>query len=270
MSDPSRGIAMSEEEYTALDAIRASTVKTLARSTLAHLRVDLSRPREDTDAFRVGRALHCAVLRPSDFAEEFAITPKCDRRTKAGREGHEAACVAAEGRTLLAESDAHIVDSMTRSIRAHASASRALDLCTVRERVFLGEISGEKCKCRVDAAERGILLDLKTTISAAPHAFSRSVAEYGYALQFAFYRAILRQHGYTIDDCMIVAIEKSAPYAVACFRLRDEDLERADAVVRRLVGEIGDAQRTGVWSGYSPDVVDIALPDWAFRSEGME
>ena len=266
----SNGIQMTEAEYSALDAIRASSVKVASRSTLAHLRHDLEREREDTDAFRVGRALHCAVLRPDDFATEFAVAPKFDRRTKVGREQHEAACVAAEGRTLLDAADAHIVDAMRVSIDAHPSARAALEMCDLRERVWIGEIAGEKCKCRADAVGGGILVDLKTTVSAAPHSFARSCVEYGYHLQFAFYREILRQNGIAVSDCMVVAVEKSAPYAVACYRLLDADLDRSLLVAERCVERIAEAKRSNHWQGYADGVIDISLPPWAFNDASSE
>ncbi len=266
----SNGIQMTEAEYSALDAIRASSVKVASRSTLAHLRHDLEREREDTDAFRVGRALHCAVLRPDEFAAEFAVAPKFDRRTKAGKEQHEAACVAAEGRTLLDAADAHIVDAMRVSIESHPSARAALEICDLRERVWLGEIAGAKCKCRADAVGGGLLLDLKTTVSASPHSFARSCVEYGYHIQFAFYAEIMQQNGVDISDCMVIAVEKTAPYAVACYRLLDADLARAFTVAERCVKRIAEAKRSNTWQGYSDGVIDITLPPWAFGDASSE
>ena len=263
------GLIMSEAAYTDIDALRASEVKSAARSTLAHLAHSMRQPREDTDAFRAGRALHCAVLRPADFVAEFITAPKCDRRTKDGKAMYDAVLAGAGGRDVLDEVTSRVNDGMAVSIAEHPSAAAALAMCSIREQVFLGEIAGVPAKCRVDAlsTDGTILVDVKTSMSASPRAFARSCVEYGYALQFAFYRAILRQNGYAVDDCMIVAVEKSSPYLVACYRLPEETLDRAHAVVVRVVGEIERARETGVWPGYSDGVVDINLPPWAFTDE---
>ena len=81
---PTTGLVMSEADYSAIDALRSSEVKTAARLTLAHLAHSRTKTQEDTDAFLVGRALHCAVLRPDDFASEFLTAPNAtDARRKA-------------------------------------------------------------------------------------------------------------------------------------------------------------------------------------------
>ena len=263
---PTTGLVMSEADYSAIDALRSSEVKTAARSTLAHLAHSRLKTQEDTDAFLVGRALHCAVLRPDDFASEFVTAPKCDRRTKEGKAQYEAILAAAGSRGVLDEISSRMNDGMLASIRSHQSASAALDMCEIRERVYLGEIGGIAAKCRVDALalDGSLLVDVKTTVSASPRSFARSCVDYGYALQFAFYRSILRQNGYSVDDCLIIAVEKTSPYLVACYRLPDEVLTRADEVVERTASRIAEATRTGVWTGYSDGVISLDLPPWAF------
>ena len=264
------GLTMSEADYSAIRALRSSELKTAARSTLAHLRHSLNRQQEDSEVFLVGRALHCAALRPMDFASEFMTAPKCDRRTKEGKAQYEEVISLAGDRGVLDEASSRTNEGMLAGIRSHPSASSALDLCQIRERVFLGKIAGLDAKCRVDAlAEDGsLLIDIKTTICASPRAFTRSCVEYGYAIQFAFYRNILRQNGFTVDDCMIIAAEKTAPYLVACYRLPDSVLTKADEIVTRTAIKISHAIEQQEWAGYSDGVLELNLPPWAFTDDG--
>ncbi len=47
-------------------------------------------PPETTTAFRVGSAVHCAILEPEEFNARFVVSQKFDRRTKDGKAAAEA------------------------------------------------------------------------------------------------------------------------------------------------------------------------------------
>ena len=257
---------MSEAEYSALPGLRASWVKVLWQSTPAHLRARME-DSTDTDAFRFGRAVHCALLRPMDYAAEFVVSPKFDRRTKQGKEDAAAfeARYGGAGVAMIDQDEADGVEAVRRGVLANPTAVALLNMAETREAVYLGEIAGYPCKCRVDAVGNGVLQDVKTCISAAPRAFARACADYAYHLQFAFYREILRQNAVHVSDVVLVAAEKSAPYAVALYRMREADLDAMLPVVQRacaLFAECADADR---WDGYGDAVQEIAMPDWSIH-----
>jgi len=261
---------MSESQYHALKGVRASYVKRLWSATPAHVLAEMSRADADeSDALRVGRALHCALLRPSEYAAEFRVAPKFDRRTKAGKEAAaEFAASLPAGVALLDPDEAECVAMMRDGVSRHDAAAALLDICDVREAVFRGEIAGVPAKCKVDAmSASGILLDVKTTVSAAPRAFARSCGEYGYHVQAAFYRAVLACHGVNVDSVAFVAVEKSAPYCVAVYQLDMADVDAMSGVVERLCAQYARCMETGVWDGYPRTVQPIRIPEWAIRGE---
>lgn len=257
---------MTEADYNALPGLRASWAKTLWTSTPAHLLAQME-SETDSDAFRFGRALHCALLRPRDYSAEFAISPKFDRRTKAGKEAAEAFEAASNGRCVIDQSEANAVDSIVSQVGFHRNARALLDMAETREAAFTGQIAGVQCKCRADAIGlvSGVLLDVKTTISASPRAFARSCAEYAYHLQMAFYRAILRENGIAVSDVVLLACEKTSPYSVAIYRMREEDLDAMEPVVARLAQLYLECVETGDYPGYGNDVRELAMPDWAIH-----
>ena len=56
----------------------------------------------------------------------------------------------------------------------------------------------------------GLLLDLKTTISAAPENFTKTIFNMGYDKQAAFYRLVCREAGLSVDDEFhFIAVEKT-------------------------------------------------------------
>jgi exodeoxyribonuclease VIII len=260
---------MSEDEYNRMPALRASWVKTLCTQTPAHLLHKIGADDDDTDALRIGRALHCRVLRPEDFGAEFLVSPKFDLRTKEGKAESAAFAAGAGTRTVLNADEMRKVNAMAVSVAAHESAAMLLSTCTERETVWTATIEGVPCKIRPDGlavssgTNAGLLVDLKTTLSAAPRAFARTCVEYGYWLQIAFYRAVLREHGVDISNAVLVAIEKGAPNIVACYELSAPDLDAAEDRVRAGIRLYNQCMRTQNWSGYSERVEMLAMPAWA-------
>lgn len=262
---------ISESEYDAIHAVRASYVKTLWSATPAHLYAQrIAEQRDESDAFRIGRALHCRALRPDAYAAEFAVSPKFDRRTKAGKEAAAEWQAANAGvGTVLDEGESEMVERMADAIADHESAATLLRMATLREATFLADLHGQAAKCRVDALspDGAVLLDVKTAASAAPRAFARSCADFGYHLQMEFYRQVLAEHGVTVRHVAIVAVEKAAPHCVAVYELDMADLDAMRDVVARCVQTYRNCIATGVWPGYAPGVQPIRIPEWAIRPE---
>jgi exodeoxyribonuclease VIII len=259
---------LSEAEYARLDGIRASWLKTLATSTPAHLRQQIDFPQPESDAFRLGRALHCRILTPDRFASAYTTMPKVDRRTKEGKEAYAKALDDAAGREILDEEAMRTVDGMASAVLASSGAAEALGIATSRETVMTAEIDGEPCKCRVDAfSMSGLLLDIKTTTSAAPRAFARSVVDYGYLLQMAFYRAVMIRNGIPLGKTVIIAVEKAAPFGVAVYEVSESDIDFAFRAVPSLVARYALCQRSGFWYGYPSDPQPLRMPEWYYTKE---
>ena len=256
------GVRMSEEEYAAIPACRASHVKGLWNGTPAHLRARMT-DQPDTDALRIGRAFHCLLLRHDDFAAEFAVSPKFDRRTKAGKADADAFAADAGGRAIVDDAEFATISAMRVAVLESRAARGLLDMATEAETVLTAEWNGVVCKCRADAMSAGILLDVKTTVSAAPRAFARSCAEYLYHVQFAFYRAIMRDYGYDPEYMAIIAVEKSRPNCVACYVLDAADVDAVEDETAALARVWARCDATGEWPGYPDECVPLAMPAWS-------
>lgn len=265
---------MSEDEYGKLRGIRASWVKTLWSSTPAHLQHRMVES-EESDALRFGAALHDRILRPEAFGTEWVVMPRVDRRTKDGKARAEAfeAETQALGLRWITEDESRTLAGMMHMVE-QTRLGALLELCPERELAMDGEIAGQPCKARIDACclESNLLVDIKTTVSAAPRAFRSSCVQFGYLPQMAFYREMLRQNGSASLDGEVVlaAMEKSAPYGVALYRLSSDDLDRALVQVEQLVRRIAECMATNDWPCYQPLPVDLAMPEYAFTTGGAE
>ncbi len=249
--------------YDELPGIRASWLKALRSQTPAHLLARMHGQGESHDALRFGRAFHAALLQPSVFAS-WAVAPEVDRRTREGKARWEEFITAVRGLDYITAGESEMLEAMRQSFAA-SGISRLLEMCEHREVVMTGEIAGQPCKCRIDACSESeaILIDIKTAISAAPRQFGRAAAEYGYPLQMAFYRELMRQNGIDCGAVILVAVEKTRPHCVAAYRIQEADLDRVALEIPELVGRFAECVSTGAWPGYEDRIIDIELPDWA-------
>lgn len=258
------------EDYLRWDAVSQSQLKELARSP-AHLRAYLAQPDEDTDALRIGRAVHCAVLEPGEFAspKRFGILPDgTDRRTKAGKELWET--IRASGATPIKQAEHEATCAMRDALLAHTAAGALLRApgSTELSIVWMDEETGVLCKARHDKHAEGVgggvILDVKTTGDASPREFERSVFNFGYHRQGAFYIRGARALSLPVEHYAILAVEKDAPYAAAVYRLNDGAIDAGDAEAGVLLRLYARCLLRNEWPAYTAGVQDIAIPDWAW------
>jgi len=123
------------------------------------------------------------------------------------------------------------------------------------------EIEGTPCKVRPDLynSENGMVLDLKSTLDASEKGFAKSVRQFSYTFQAAFYMTALRQMGERPKQFVFLVVEKSAPFATACYTLENADIEKEIPRVLEAMKIYGECLRTDVWPGYSDDVKTLNL-----------
>ncbi len=273
MITPSTGFhpTVTYETYSAWDAANISRLKAMSRSPL-HCKHAIENPREQTDSLLMGLALHAAVFEPAKFETGFAVIPKFDRRTKDGKAAHEQAMNAAAGKDIINEEQLEAVTAMADSIRETRSAQKFLvapGMCE-HSALWLDTETQMRCKGRFDKlaqfAARPVIVELKTTKDAGSASFGRDVFNYGYAAQAAFYcdghKAVTGEEPLHV----IIAVENSAPWAVACYMLTDAALQTGRLEYRRWLNLYADCVRSGVWPGYPDKVELLDLPAWAARS----
>ena len=85
-----------------------------------------------------------------------------------------------------------------------------------------------KGKCRPDwlSKDGNTVVDLKTTKDASPKSFQRSISEFGYHIQSAWYLRGLRKLDIPAKEFIFIEIEKTAPYCIGVYRA-DEDMINA-------------------------------------------
>jgi hypothetical protein len=250
------------EQYHADPAVSASHLHAIARSPYHYWSRYLDpnrKPVEPTAAMRLGSLMHCAVLEPDELLQRYGVAP--DRRTKAGKE--QAERMATEGMEAVSESDMALALSMASSVRNHPAAAALLAQGKAEQSFWWDDLpTGLRCKCRPDWYYGATVVDLKTTTDASPAGFARSVATFRYHVQASHYLAGL--HG--AERFVFIAVEKTAPYAVAVYELDAEAMAAGNELRLRDLRMIADCRATGEWPGYGDDCQALSLPKWALSA----
>ena len=256
-----------DSQYFAIDLPSSSGTKTLLNGTNAHLAAERETPREDNEAFTLGAYLHALLLDPESIATNFIALGDIDRRTKEGKAEWESAQRRAglSGARIITRPLVQQATAMAQAVRENPAAASLLNTLTEREITIIGEIGGRPAKAKMDGIVRlagaCIVIDLKTTESASPRDFGGSAAKFGYFHQAAFYRRLVEQNVGVMDDFIIIAVEKKAPYLTAVYRLPFHAIETADRRIDELVArwwEVAEGDRTG----YALTIQELEPPRW--------
>ncbi|WOH61951.1 PD-(D/E)XK nuclease-like domain-containing protein [Bradyrhizobium sp. BWC-3-1] len=129
--------------------------------------------------------------------------------------------------------------------------------------------TGELCRCRPDWwTDDDIVLDVKSTEDASLEGFSKSIANFGYDTQDAFYHDGCEAVGRPLRAFLFLACEKTArvvdgkPLGVAVYCLDEAGRELGRAKNRAALATYAECKRTKIWPGYSEKVQTISLPQW--------
>ncbi len=253
----------SNADYHADPAVSASHLHAVAKSPYHYWSryLDPKRtPVEPTASVRLGSLVHCAVLEPSELQARYGVCGP--RNTKAGKE--QAERMAAAGIEAVTASDMLAANCMADSVHRHPAAAALLAQGKAEQSFWWDDAStGLRCKCRPDWYAGTTVVDLKTTTDASPAAFARSVATFRYHVQASHYLAGL--HG--AERFVFIAVEKTAPYAVAVYELDAAAMAAGNELRQRDMRIIADCHATTEWPGYGDDCQTLSLPSWALRNE---
>lgn len=249
---------LSNEEYHAADGISKSGLDLILRSP-AHYR--FSEKREATRAMEIGTALHCAILEPERFAADYMLLREVtDRRASAYKE----ACKVWSAERVLTGTEADRVAGMQESARSNQHLAGYLSAPGRYElSVFATDPeTGVLVKCRFDKLlEDGQAVDLKKTQDIRE--FAKSVANYGYHMQAAFYMDVYEwATGCKLQGFVFAAVEELLPHASAPFVLDEEALDIGRMLYRKALNEYADCLSADEWPGIACEPQTIQLPSW--------
>ena len=262
---------MENADYHRHFAVSKSGLDQIAKSPLHYWARFLDPDRvwtEPTPAMRLGTALHTHVLELSKWDEQIAVAPgDVNRRTKEGREQWAAFETAAKRKTVITADDADLVMRMGRSVFGHPAAAMLLGLPGKAEttHMWTDAATGLQCKCRPDwlTDDGRLIVDLKTTEDASPRGFARSIAQWRYHVQAAWYLDGIEQAtGTRPEQFIFICVEKKAPFACAVYAADAEMIAAGAQTAARDLEVLATCKAADAWPGYSNQIEPISLPAW--------
>lgn len=236
----------------------------------ARYRYERDNPPGSSKAFDFGHLAHRLILGEGG---DIVVVEADNWMSKAAKEARDIARLAGKIPCLRAEHQA--AQDMVDAVMANTTAAELLaDGEAELSGYWRDEPTGVGLRFRADLMTtldtRTVCVDVKTTVSADPAEFGRSVAKFGYHLQAFWYLRGLAAHG--IDDArfLFLCIEKSPPYPVSVIELDDEALAEGGRLMRKAIDLFARCCDTGQWPGYGDLIHTVSLPHWALREANDE
>ena len=264
-------------------------------------------PEKDTPAKALGTAIHCAVLEPQRFEQEYRAepTPETHPSCLVTADDYKEACrnlgLAVSGTKdtlkqrikevsnsyaffddvyasyatykLLSAKELDIVRRIYESVRNSTPAQTIFSSGKAEQSVlWVDKQTGVQCKALVDwiSNDCKVVADLKSAEDASPAAFARACATYNYHRQAAWYAdGAEAATGVKPDIFLFVVYEKEPPFASAFYYATLEMVTQGRDENRVLLDRYAECLKSNSWEGYPDLVKPINLPAWR-RSRAAE
>lgn len=267
---------MRAEDYHAVAALSKSRMDALHRSP-AHLLAYLQEPHEDTAATILGSLTHTLVMEPALYALRFRAYDDIRRSNKTGK----ANCEEAEGAGLTPISRETLgqAEAMAKALRSHPTASGAFvaDGTQFEMSVFWVEtVAGVDipCKARLDVLNRNLpglgclTADVKKSRDASPRGMARSIMEYRYHVQAAWYRrAVYMAASLHSDAFYLLCVEDAQPYLAAIYEISEDAQQLALHEIKADMETLAGCIKSDEWPGYPDGIITLDLPKWAYSAK---
>lgn len=268
--------------YFEIDALSNSSLSLLKASPAKFYAVYIAKTlkQEETDAMRLGSAVHMLALEPERFSEQYEILEgPINPATKKvyGKDSDKFRKWLEEAQAAFKPKKVLIADEFQSSLEiAKAFQNRdeilkimSADCEKLFERFFelLYVVEGEeplRIKCKPDCVipSEGIIIDLKTTQDPNPDSWKWSAEDYGYHRQAAIYLEAMESLYGKRFQFLFGVVRSKAPYEVGVYELSQRSIDRGWSEVTALIEDYKQRKATGDWlSSWQKGIAEIEVPE---------
>lgn len=273
-----------EEYLSKKEYITSSDLSKLAKSPAHFIHSKSDDDAEETQAQKIGTAIHCLVLEPSEFKKRYCTFdrekvlpfPDKDYKTVANRVARDSFynIVKAQGMICLDTKEWDQVLGMADSVTQNPTFMQLIQGSVTEESHYMEcDEFGIKIRLRPDSFNHTshFLISLKSTKDASPDGFARECVKYHYPEKEAFYNDYMGKfYDKPLLGHCIIAIENVAPYHHAIYNLTDDFLETGRYLYRTYLDRLKSAKDKNKFQGYdffaepgSFGIINLQLPNWA-------
>ena len=266
-------------DYYEIDALSNSSLSVLKRSPQEfHERFVTGKQKgEETDAMRLGSAVHMLALEPEKFDSQYVVLEgpinaktgnPYGRDTKAFTEWLEAASVD-ETRKVLIREDFESSLNIARAFHSHEIIEGLMSVGGKEfEKTLLltyqyDDGSSERVKCKPDCIipAESIIIDLKTSSDPRPDEFQWSALRYGYYRQAAIYLDACEVYYGKEFRFLFGVVNSKAPNECGVFELTPGDIQRGRDEYHELIEEYSRRLAGNNWrSDWQVGIHSLSLP----------
>lgn len=286
MRAPKPGIYrdIAADKYHRWDAMHSTLLKVVRTQTPAHALEYQQNPPEETNAMKVGTALHLAVLEPETFENQVILGLDHNRRGNANQEAwalFEKKAAKQKKIWLTGEQYAHC-EAMAEAVRANPRAMQFLDDAISPgmnevSMVWKDPETGLKCKSRVDRLCRwkqkhNAIVDVKTTAGYTPPTdfqpamggastsrLEQQIGAYGYDMQSMFYEGGAKVLAPADYRFFFIFVEKTPPYAVHTVEPTIEMMAEGQDKVRMALRRWAKCVKEKKYPAYGMQIDKVSL-----------
>lgn len=247
------------EDYHKSQGISKSGLDLIHKSP-AHYK--FSPPRKPSAAMHIGTAIHTAILEPVVFERDYMCLENIDDKRKS--EYKEAVKEFGKDFVLTASESANI-KGMQEALTLNHDANQLINSIEYAElSCYATDSAGILLKCRFDGlTSDGVAIDLKKTRDASARGFSKSVAEYRYHVQEAFYRHVYAlAAGVPLERFVFIAVEDNAPYYSKVWQLDSEAANIGLHEANKDIQAYTKAYNDNYWPLPDGSTELLSLPSW--------
>lgn len=287
MSNPTLlGLTLTKEVYHADTSRISKSGLDLVHKAPAHyhyryLDPNYVKPKEEPGWALTGNIVGDAIVEPDTFKNTYAVLDDSEivreiggaRPTTTNRykEWLAAELPKHAGKTLVSAEEMAGAIRMRDAVHKNKACAYLLkDGQAERSFHFTDPVTGVDCRVRPDwlSTFAGWITDIKTTESAHPDHFARSIFKYRYHVQDPFYTDGLHANGLDFKGFAFMVVEKAPPHISAVYFLPKEAKELGR---KTYIGDLTTYNRclkSGKWPGYTEELLtEINLPAWAYKNE---
>lgn len=252
---------MTFEDYKKIEAVNASFLKACSFGAYQGFKYLHDKPFE-SDAMNFGSAVHSALLEPELFKNEYVITPKFDKRTKAGKEGAAQFELENAGKAIISDEDYYKILKIKERCHAIDIVKEALTNFEKEKTYLWNHPTVGKMKARLDLVDEknGVVIDVKTTRSANMREFSSQIVALAYDIQMLHYSYAISKNA----ACYVIAIESDSA-EVALYDITD--IVHSSFTAMRYEQAMNTAldvlHMTECPPKFKPEIINLSLPKWA-------
>lgn len=216
---------------------------------------------EPTDEMCFGILCHAILFEPERLEEDFAVSPKFDRRTKVGKADSKQFEKLNDGKTIVSEEDYSKAHKMIEALRKNSAAFKLIGNGCPEMPIMWG--NGLKRKAKLDYSREGLILDYKTATDADINSFERSVIKYGYHRQAAWYmEGVEATTGERPRGFVNIVQDKDTPGAVGIYSMPEDFIQQGHRENQWAARQIERRLENGDWKAFREEIVGMTMPTW--------